>query len=111
MLERGDRVADRGRVGRVGVDQHARVLAAIDRAVEVRRHLDDENQIAAREPVVRLLLGAQHAEVVIAGIVQRGGDGAGVFGILDRQQPGRQMLGIGVDRVAEQEQLHDRNRG
>ena len=50
LPERRNRVADGGRVGRVGVDQHARLLAAVDRPVEVGRHLDDEDKSPRASP-------------------------------------------------------------
>ena len=51
---------------------------------------------------------AKRADVVVAGVLQRRDDRPLVFRMIDREQPGRQVLGVGVDRVAEQKQLHHR---
>jgi len=54
--------------------------------------------------------GAKRADVVISRCCAGRDDGAFVFRVLDRQEPGREVLRIGVDGIAEQEQLHDRHR-
>jgi hypothetical protein len=47
-------VADRCRIGRVRVNEHAWLLATVDHPVEVRRNLDYEQQLAALKSRVGL---------------------------------------------------------
>ena len=47
--ERGRRVADRRRIGGIGIHQHRRLFAAIDRAVEIGRNVHHEQQFAIGE--------------------------------------------------------------
>ena len=53
-------IADRRRIGRVGVHQHRRLLAAIHRAVEIRRYVDDEQDVAIGQRPLRLKRAASH---------------------------------------------------
>jgi hypothetical protein len=108
--ERRRRIADRAGIGGVGVDKNGGRFAAIDGAIETRWNVDDEQQIAAGETGFRLGLAGERHDIVIAGIFQRSDDGALIFGMIGRQQPGRQVFRIRIDRIAEQEQLHDGDR-
>ena len=106
--ERGRGVADRRRIGRVGIHQHRRLVAAVDRPVEIGRNVHDKKQLAIGEAALGLRLGRERPDVVIAGVAQRRDERPLIFGMVGREQPGRQVLGVGVDRVAEQKQLHHR---
>src|SRR6202042_1816506 len=74
--QRGGGVADRGGVAGVGVDQDGGNVAAVDRTGEIRRQLDDEEQLALRQPALRLRFGGERADFVIAAVLQRGGQRA-----------------------------------
>ena len=108
--QRGGGIADRRRVGGVGIDQDLGLLAAIDRAVEVGRHADDEQGLAGFKRVFGFGFRREQPDIIIAGVLQGRGDGPLVFRRLGEQQSGGQMFRVGIDRITEQEQLHDRQR-
>ena len=101
-------VADR--VGGVGDDEQRGALAAHQVAAEIGRDLHAELHGAGEQELVELLLarGAPHDVKIVArphGRQERAREGAVV---LD-EHGGRQMLGVGVDGVAEQQELEQRD--
>ena len=106
------RIAGGRRVGRVGLDQHRRALAALQAAREVRRDRARTNctsPCASSRSASASLDGMRdHAE--IAGVLQRAHERARVDARLgrDARAVGRRLR-VGVDGVAEQHQLHHRH--
>ena len=54
-------------------------------------------------------LSAMRTTSVVAGVLQRRDEAAGEVALVEGEDDRRQMLGVGVDRVAEQGQLHQRD--
>ena len=109
-LHRRDRRAGRHRVGGVGDHQHGGPVASPHVALEARRNLDAELRIARPDQLVELL-GIAHlpAEIEIVGVLHRRQHGAGQRAVVAHQHRRRQLLGVGVDGVAEQSELQDRH--
>ena len=109
LIERRNGAIGRHRVGGIGLDEQDRGFAAQQISVEADRKGDDELHLAPFEQLIRLSLvnTADDLEVIAVphGRHVRPGERAGVG-----HDDGRgQLLGIGVDGVAKQNQLHDRN--
>ena len=110
LFKRRHRRAGRHRIGGVGGDQQRRMLAAPHRALEPARDLHAEQHGAGLQQVVELLDGADlMREAEIGGVLQRLQHRAGEIAVLLQQHRGRQVARRGVDRIAEQEQLHHRD--
>jgi hypothetical protein len=110
LRERGDGVAGGGRVGGVGFDEEHRPLAAHQLAAEVLGDGDRELHFAPRKQAVELgwrLRLSLHAEV--AACLHRREQGARVDAGIGREHRGRQALGIGIDGVAEEDELQHGN--
>ena len=108
--ERRERVAGRDRIGGVGFHEHRRALAAQQLAPEVLGDADHELDVAARQQLVRLGLARRlPGDLEIVRVLERPHQAAGEHALVGDQQCGRQLLGVGVDRVAEQDQLHQRH--
>ncbi len=105
-----DRVGRGGRVGSVSLDQYLGPFTAYQCAAEPgrdgnhKRHFAAGQQVGAGAGVVCVQYKA-----VIAGGFQRLDQGAGQRGVLFDQQRSGQLPGVGIDGVAEQDQLHNRN--
>jgi len=107
---RGQRIGGGDRIGGVGVDQHLRALAAHQPAREVRRDGDHELHLAALQELVGLGLAlGPMGEAHVAGVAERREDGARDLALVGRQHGGRQMMRVGVDGIAEQQELQDRH--
>ena len=101
----------RGGVGGVGLDQDLRMIAARQPGAEVAGNGHRELHLAGADHPVQFGRAASLGDKVeIAGVAHRRQDRAGVAAILLDQHGGRQMTGVGVDRIAEQDQLDDRDR-
>ena len=70
----------------------------------------DEQKLALRQRAFGLGFGGKHRNVIVAGVLERGDERSFVFRMIHGEQAGREVLGVGVDRVAEQKQLHHRQR-
>ncbi len=110
VAQRADRVGGRGRIGRIRLDQEFGLGAAHEVAAEIRRDLDDEGDfVFGQKPARRIWIVGRRDDIEIAGVAQRRDDGVGEgAGIRDRDR-GRQVLGVVVDREAEQKKLHQRH--
>ncbi len=108
--QRRDRPAGGGGVRGVGLDQDLGVIAARHAPREVGRNGQGELDLAARHGLVQLAGRGRGADdLEIAGVDQgRQGRTRHRSLVLD-QNRGRQVAGIVVDRIAEQQQLHDRH--
>ena len=110
IAERRHRRAGGDRIGGVGGDQQRRAVAAPHRALEIGRYLDREQHRAGGEQTVELGLAAHDVgDIEILGVLQRLEDRAAEIALLLQQHRGRQMARIGVDGVAEQQELHQRD--
>ena len=110
LVDGGDRVAGRRRIGRVGFDQQRRPLAADERAREALGHGDDERGGAGREhPVDLVVVVRLEREVQVLAVPETGEDAARELAPVGVADGGGQVLGIGVDREPEQHELKDRN--
>jgi hypothetical protein len=109
--QRRERVAGRDRVGGIGLDQDGGPAAAQQLAREVLGHAEHELNVAARQELCRLRLARDlPGDGEIARVLERLHQAAGEHAAIGEQERGRQVLGIGVDRVAEQGQLEQRHR-
>ena len=108
--ERRQRVAGGDRVGGVGLDQQLRPVAAEQVARKAGRDGDREQDLAAvQQPVDLLAAAGDPDDPVVAGVLQRRDEAAGEVAVVIGQDDGRQVLGVAVDGVAEQEELDDRD--
>jgi hypothetical protein len=106
----GHGAAGRRGVAGVGLDQDLGVVAARHAAAEVARERDGELHVAAPDHGVELGRAARlGGEVEVERVLQRRGDRAGVTAVLLHQHRSRQVARLGVDGVAEQDQLHHRD--
>jgi len=109
--QRGERAAGRGGIGGVGLDQDLGAVAAHHPAGEIARNGDRELDLAG--PHQRIELGRRArlvGDVEIGAVGDSGDDRAGEDAVLLHQKRGRQVAGIGVDRIAEQKHLDHRHR-
>jgi hypothetical protein len=103
-------IADRGRVGRVGFEQHRRTFAAIDLAAEIGRHGQGELRFAAGQAPGGVVFADGTVEAEIGAVGERLRNGALIDRMVAADECGRQVFRIGIDGEAEQEQLHQRHR-
>ena len=110
LAERGERGAGRHRIGGVRRDQQRRPLAAPQRALEAGRDLDREQHHAGRQQPVELRLVADLVRDLEEPRVlkRRQNRTADVVRLL-HQHRSRQVARRGVDGVAEQHELHQRD--
>ncbi len=106
VAERAESVAGRGRIGGIGFDENGRTIAAQQVAGEVFRNVDHELHLAAREQVVRFLLGRDLLrEIEVGAVLHRVEQRASMLAAIREEDGGRQMARIGVDRVTEKREL------
>ena len=110
QIDGGNCVADGGRVGGVGFEKQIRFFAAQQLAREVYGNFHGELHLALREQLLDFRLAFCLAgDVEVAAVAQapdnRAREDAVVGGINRR----RQMLGVGIDGVAEQDELRQRD--
>jgi hypothetical protein len=104
------RVAGGRRIAGVGLEQQRRPRAAQEVAREVLRDVDHELHLAARERVVRIVLARDLAhEVEVGAVADRAEQRAPLRAAVGEQHGRGQVLGVGVDRVAEQDELQQRD--
>src|SRR5215831_18208314 len=85
-------------------------VAAAHRALEIGRNFDSEQHRAGREQVIELgLVLDDMGDVEICGVLNRLEDRAAEIALLLQQHRGRKVARIGVDGVAEQQQLNERD--
>jgi hypothetical protein len=110
LLQRRERVARGGGVGRVRFHQHHRVLAALQAAREILRHVEDELHVPERDEAVRLVDGGGcRDDLEVAGILERAHERARERARLRADDGGRQRLRVHVDGIAEEDELHHRH--
>jgi hypothetical protein len=69
-----------------------------------------EQHLSGEQQAVELgLVTRQRGDLEIFGVLQRRQDGAGKIAVLLQQHGGRQVARIGVDGIAEQDELHQRD--
>ena len=103
-------VAAGGRVGRVGRQQQRRPFAADQAARKIGRDHQHELHVAAFQQTVAFrFAGGASRDAKIGGILQAGDQAARELALVALYHGQRQMLGVGVDREAEQDQLQDRH--
>jgi hypothetical protein len=110
LRERRERVAGGGRIGRVGLHQHHGLVAALHAPPEILGDLQHELHGAEREQAIALLdarRGGDHFEV--AGVLQGAHQRARERARLGAHHRRRERLGIHVDGVAEEHELHHRH--
>jgi hypothetical protein len=108
-VQHRDRAVGRHRIGGIGLDQHDRRLPAHQIAVEAGWKGDDELHLAAIEQAVSLTLVDTADDLEVIAVLHRRDVGTSKRARIGHDDGGRQMLGIGIDRVAEKHQLHDRD--
>src|SRR5262249_41455224 len=85
-------------------------VAAAHRTLEIRWNFDREQHRAGSEQVIELgLVLDDMGDVEICGVLNRFEDRAAEIALFLQQHRGRQMPRIGVDGVAEQQQLNERD--
>ena len=100
----------RGRVGGVGLDENDRPVAAKEVALEVHGDGDQELHLAAGKRGVPFGLGGHLAdEGEVAAVADGLQDGAGVRAVVGDAHGGGQVTRVGVDREAEEHELHERH--
>ena len=110
LAERADRAARGCRVGRVGLDEDLRLVAAVDARAEIARDDDEKGDVAPLDEPLGLRVGLRPGdEAVVVADLKRRDDGARIMVLPGREQRGVEPLRIGVDGVAEQDELHDRD--
>mmetsp|Transcript_23364 Transcript_23364/g.55522 ORF Transcript_23364/g.55522 Transcript_23364/m.55522 type:complete len:372 (+) Transcript_23364:433-1548(+) len=110
LVQRGNGVARSRGVGGIGRDQQRRPFAAHDAGAEVVGHDDQELNVAAlQQRVAARFRNAAFDDAEIAAGLQRRDDAARHWAGVLADDRGRQALGVGVDRVAEQHQLQHRH--
>ena len=106
-----ERAGRRHRIGGVGGYQQRRIIAPPQRPLEIGRDLDREQDLARRQRVIEFRLVAQLPhDLEIFGVAQRRKNRAADVAVFLQQHRGRQIARRGVDGVAEQHELHQRNR-
>jgi len=106
----GDGIARGGRIGRVGVEQDLRTGAAHDIAGKIRRNFDHELDGPAPDQRLRFLARfGPFRDPEIVGVFERREKRSREDRVVLREDGGRQVLRIGVDRIAEEQELHDRH--
>ncbi len=110
QIERAKRRAGGDRVGRVGDHQHGRIVAAADGALEIRRNFHGEQHLPRGQQFIDFGFAVrQLGDREIFGILNRGENRAAEVALLLQQHSSRQMARIGVDGVAEQHELDERD--
>ena len=110
LVYRGDRVAGRDWIGRVGFDQQRRTFSAHQALRKIRRNGHHELRLAGREHAVRIRLVTCLAdECEIIGVLEGRENVTRKLTVVGDERGSRQMLRIGVDGEAEQDELDDRN--
>ena len=110
VVERAERRAGRHRIGGVGRDQQRRLVAAAQRALEAARNLDREQHLARGQHAVELGLVAHlPRDLEVFGVLQRLEDRTADVARFLQQHRGRQAARLGVDGIAEQHELHQRD--
>jgi len=111
LLKRAERGAGGDRIGAVGRDQQRRPVAAPQRALELGRYLYPEQRFTRLERFVELRLVAHlPGDLKEARVLQRLEDDTAEIAVLLQQHHGRQVARHGVDGIAEQQELHQRDR-
>ena len=110
QIDGGNRVADGGGIGRVGFEQQIRFLAAQQFAREIHGNFHGELHRSLREHLLDFRLVLRLArDVEIAAVAQTPDNRArkdAVVGGINRR---RQVLRVGIDGVAEQDELNHRD--
>ena len=92
--ERGGRAADDDRVGRIRVEQQRGLSPRSTARAKFGGILRTKSSIALREVALAVALGRDFADVVIAGILQRGDDPAFVIRMIGGENVGRQIMRV-----------------
>lgn len=110
LAHRRLRETDGGRVGGVGFEEQLRLFTAQQLARKIHRHGHGKLHFPLGQPVLDFRRAVRFArEVEVAAVAQRPDDGARKRAVVRRINRRRQMLGIRVDGVAEQDELHHRD--
>ena len=110
LIDRGDRVAGGGGIGGVRLQEQRRTLAAHQPQREVRRNRYHELRFARGQHAIAFLLVRGLADVLeITAVLETRENAARKLSPVGDQRRGWQVLGVGVDRESEQDQLHHRN--
>jgi hypothetical protein len=105
-----DRRPGGDRIGRVGDHQHRWPVAAPHIALKACRNLDRELHLAcAHQPVELGRIAHLQLEIEIVGVAHRREHGAGERTVVAHQYRRRHLLGVGVDGIAEQQELQNRH--
>ena len=109
-VQRAKRGAGRHRICRVGRDEQRGPLPSPQRAFETCGNLDRKENLPGSQHAVELLGRSQPVrDPEVSRALDGGQDGtADVAGLL-QQHRGRQIARRRIDRIAEQDELHDRN--
>ena len=105
----GNGAAHRRGVARVRGQEHRRALPALDEPGEVHRHLQDEEHIAPRHGSLRLGRRHRGGDVEVVGGPHGRDQRARRARVVAHHQRRRQVLGVGVDGEAEEEELDQRH--
>ncbi len=109
-IDSGQRRAGGGGIRGVGFHQHNRSLAAQQAPGEILRNVDHELHLAQLEHAFGLRFGANRAiNRKIVGIAQGGRERAAKRPLVGGKHRGGQVLGIGIDGVAEKRELQQGN--
>ena len=111
LAERAERGAGRDRIGGVGRDQHRRLVAAPQRRARNWRGISIANSTSpeAQQLVELGFVARQPRDLEVRGVLERREDRAADVARLLQQHRGRQIARRGVDGVAEQHELHQRD--
>ncbi len=110
LAERGRRVRTGSRIGRVGFDEQRGTRATHQVAREIGGDFHHEGHIALVEHLPRDYGRVRRLDdLEIGGVLKCRHDRVGVGPRIGDRYRGRQVLGVEVDREAEQEDLHHRH--
>ena len=110
LAERAERGARRYRIGAIRRDQHRRLVAAAHRTLEIRGNFHREQHLSRDQQLVEFGFAVrQFGDLEIFGIFQRRQNRTAEIALLLQQYGGRQIPRVGVDGVAEQNELHEWN--
>ena len=111
LRQRRHRRAGRDRVGGVGGDEQRRHVAAPQRALEARRNLHRKQHGARGERLIEFVFVAQLArDLEEVGVAQRRENGAADVARFLQQYGRRQVARHRIDRIAEHDELQERDR-
>jgi hypothetical protein len=108
--KRSERIAGRGRIGRVGFDQQHRALATFELTAEILGYGNHELHRSQLERSRRERFGSDAAcDPKVAAVFHRTDHAARIDTVVRAQHRGGQCFRIGVDGKAEQYELHYRH--